>query len=137
MIGRFWVVHHRFFGEVTGFDGRLLGLNIFYLAWIVLVPFSSAVLGDHGGETAAIVLYAVNLAGVVLVGMLMFGDAHRAGLADAPARAGAGISATARCSSRRSSSLSIPVALVAAAACPVRLARPVARAAGARRGDRA
>ena len=84
VIGRFWVVHHRFFSEVTGFDGRLLALNIFYLAWIVLIPFSSSVLGDHGGDTAAIVLYAGNLSGAVLVGMLMFGDAHRGGLARHP-----------------------------------------------------
>ena len=32
------------------------------------------------GDTAAVVLYAANLAGVVLVGMLMFSDARRAGL---------------------------------------------------------
>ena len=81
VIGRFWVVHHRFFGDVVGFDGRLLGLNLFYLAWIVLIPFSSEVLGDHGGETAAVVLYAANLSAVTLVGLLMSTDAHRAGLA--------------------------------------------------------
>jgi uncharacterized membrane protein len=80
VIGRFWVVHHRFFSDVTGFDGRLLGLNIFYLAWIVLIPFSSEVLGDYGGEWPAIVLYAVNLAMVALVGWAMAADAHRAGL---------------------------------------------------------
>lgn len=80
VIGRFWVIHHRFFGEVTGFDSRLLGLNIFYLAWIVLIPFSSEVLGDHGGEAAGVILYAANLAGVVLTGMWMMADAHRAGL---------------------------------------------------------
>jgi len=80
VIGRFWIIHHRFFSEVTGFDSRLLALNLFYLSWIVLIPFSSQVLGDHGGDAAAIVLYAANLAGVVLVGMLMFGDARRAGL---------------------------------------------------------
>ena len=80
VIGRFWVIHHRFFSEVTGFDNRLLGLNIFYLAWIVLIPFSSEVLGDHGGEAAGVVLYAANLAGVVLTGMWMMADAHRAGL---------------------------------------------------------
>jgi uncharacterized membrane protein len=80
VIGRFWLVHHRFFRDVTGFDGRLLSLNLFYLAWIVLIPFSSQVLGDHGGDTGAIVLYAGNLAGVVLVGNLMFSDARRAGL---------------------------------------------------------
>lgn len=32
VIGRFWVVHHRFFAEVDAFDGRLLGLNLLYLA---------------------------------------------------------------------------------------------------------
>jgi TMEM175 potassium channel family protein len=80
VIGRFWVVHHRFFSEVTAFDNRLLSLNIFYLAWIVLLPFSSKVLGDHGGETATVVLYAVNLSGVVLTGMWMAADARGAGL---------------------------------------------------------
>jgi uncharacterized membrane protein len=80
VIGRFWVLHHRFFSEVTGFDGRLLSLNIFYLAWIVLIPFTSEVLGDHGGETAAIVLYAANLSGVVLTGTWMAADARNAGL---------------------------------------------------------
>jgi TMEM175 potassium channel family protein len=77
VIGRFWIVHHRFFGEVTGFDGRLIALNLFYLAWIVLIPFSSQV---HGGNTASVVLYAVNLVGVVLCGVLLFADAQRAGL---------------------------------------------------------
>lgn len=80
VIGRFWIVHHRFFGDVTGFDGRLIALNLFYLAWIVLIPFSSQVLGDHGGNTASVVLYAVNLVGVVLCGVLLFADAQRAGL---------------------------------------------------------
>ncbi len=82
VIGRFWVVHHRFFGDVTGFDGRLIGLNLFYLGWIVLIPFSSQVLGDHGSDTAAIVVYAVNLIGVTLVGAWMFADARRAGLVE-------------------------------------------------------
>lgn len=81
VIGRFWIVHHRFFADVTGFDGRLLGLNLFYLAWIVLIPFASQVLGDHGGDTDAIVLYAVNLIGVTLVGAAMSTYARRAGLA--------------------------------------------------------
>jgi uncharacterized membrane protein len=80
VIGRFWVIHHRFFGEVTGFDGRLISLNLFYLAWIVLIPFSSQVLGDHGSDEPAVILYAINLSGVVLSGALMFADAQRAGL---------------------------------------------------------
>ncbi|MGE0066408.1 MAG: TMEM175 family protein [Solirubrobacterales bacterium] len=80
VIGRFWLVHHRFFGEVNGFDGRLISLNMLYLAFIVLIPFSSQVLGDFGGESAAVVTYAINLAAVVLIGLWMTADARRAGL---------------------------------------------------------
>lgn len=80
VIGRFWLVHHRFFGDVTGFDGRLIVLNLFYLAWIVLIPFSSQILGDHGGAEAAVILYAINLVGVILSGVWLFADARRAGL---------------------------------------------------------
>jgi uncharacterized membrane protein len=80
VIGRFWVVHHSFFGEVKAFDGRLMSLNLFYLGWVVLIPFSSEVLGEYAGATAAVVLYAVNLAGVVLIGQWMAVDARRAGL---------------------------------------------------------
>jgi uncharacterized membrane protein len=80
VIGRFWVVHHRLFGEVTAFDGRLLALNLLYLGWIVLIPFSSQVLGDYGGTTVAVVIYSVNLAVVVLLGLLLAVDARRAGL---------------------------------------------------------
>jgi uncharacterized membrane protein len=80
VIGRFWVVHHRFFAEIDAFDGRLLGLNLLYLASVVLIPFSSEVLGEYGGETPAVVLYSVNLAIVVLVGLWMGVDARRRGL---------------------------------------------------------
>jgi uncharacterized membrane protein len=80
VIGRYWVIHHRFFSEVIRFDSRLLALNLFYLAWVVLIPFSSKVLGDHGSDAAGIAVYAVNLAAVAVVGWVMAADAHRAGL---------------------------------------------------------
>jgi uncharacterized membrane protein len=83
VVGRFWVVHHRFFGDVTGFDSRLITLNLFYLAWIVLMPFSSQLLGDHADQSAAVIVYAVNLTGVLLSGAWMFFDARRAGLSEA------------------------------------------------------
>jgi uncharacterized membrane protein len=80
VIARFWVVHHSFFGEVTAFDARLIGLNMLYLGCIVLTPFSSEVLGEYAGSSAAVVLYAANLAGVVLIAQWMSWDARGAGL---------------------------------------------------------
>ncbi|MEA2673105.1 MAG: potassium channel family protein [Chloroflexota bacterium] len=80
VIARFWVVHHSFFGEVTAFDSRLIGLNMLYLGCVVLIPFSSEVLGEYAGSTAAVVVYATNLAGVVLIAQWMAWDARSAGL---------------------------------------------------------
>jgi uncharacterized membrane protein len=80
VIGRFWVIHHGFFGEVRAFDGRLMALNMLYLGWIVLIPFSSQVLGDYGGQLPAVIVYGANLIGVVAVGQWMRWDARRAGL---------------------------------------------------------
>ncbi len=79
VIGRFWLVHHRFFSEVRAFDGRLIALNLAYLGAIVLIPFSSELLGEYGGTTTAVVFYSVNLAAVVLLGLLLHVDARRRG----------------------------------------------------------
>ena len=85
VIGRFWLIHHRFFGEVTAFNNRLIGLNMLYLGCVVLIPFSSQLLGDYGGQTPSVIVYAVNLAVVVLVGLWMASSARRAGLASGDA----------------------------------------------------
>jgi uncharacterized membrane protein len=79
VIGRFWILHHRFFGQVEAFDSRLIRLNILYLGTIVLIPFSSQLLGEYGGEAAAVVVYAVNLAACVVVGFWMNAYAHKPG----------------------------------------------------------
>jgi uncharacterized membrane protein len=80
VIARFWLVHHSFFSEVKAFNGRLIGLNMLYLAFIVLIPFSSQVLGEYGGTLPAVFVYSLNLAAVILVGQWMRWDARRADL---------------------------------------------------------
>ena len=80
VIARFWIVHHSFFSEVTAFDGRLISLNMLYLGCLVLIPFSSSVLGEYGGQLPAVVVYSANLTAVVLVGQWMSWDARHAGL---------------------------------------------------------
>jgi uncharacterized membrane protein len=80
VIGRFWIVHHGFFSKVNAFDGRLIGLNMLYLGFVVLIPFSSEVIGEYASTTAAVALYAGNLIGVTLIGQAMSADARRAGL---------------------------------------------------------
>jgi uncharacterized membrane protein len=86
VIARFWVVHHSFFSEVKAFDNRLIGLNMLYLGFLVLIPFSSQVLGEYGGQLPAVVVYSANLTAVVLVGQWMAWDARHAGLATTDAQ---------------------------------------------------
>lgn len=79
----------------------------------MLIPFSSQVLGDYGGTTAAEVLYAGNLVGVVLSGTLLFADAQRAGL-----------TRTASEEAREGRRHALWIALVFAASIPVALVNP-------------
>jgi uncharacterized membrane protein len=80
VIGRLWVAHHRFFAALERFDGSLMGLNLIYLAFLVLIPFTSQVLGDYGGQRAAVILYAINLACVSLAFQAQIMYAYRSDL---------------------------------------------------------
>jgi uncharacterized membrane protein len=86
VIARFWLVHHSFFSEVKAFDSKLIGLNMLYLGFLVLIPFSSQVLGEYGGQLPAVVVYSANLTAVVMVGQWMAWDARHSGLATSDAQ---------------------------------------------------
>ena len=67
-VGTYWVAHHRVFHHVTGYDRRLLFMNLLFLMWIVLLPFSSSLLGEHGDHQLVVIIYAshIALAGLTL-----------------------------------------------------------------------
>jgi uncharacterized membrane protein len=71
VVGRFWVVHHRVFETVKSFDGRLLALNLLFLSFVVLVPFTTEILGEYGNTRAGVVTYAGVLGLAALVNWLM------------------------------------------------------------------
>jgi uncharacterized membrane protein len=80
VVGRLWIGHHRFFAALERFDGSLMGLNLIYLAFLVLIPFTSQVLGDYGGQRPAVILYALNMALVSLSFQAQIVYAYRSGL---------------------------------------------------------
>lgn len=80
VIGRLWLVHHRFFAALEEFDSRLMIANLFYLALIVLVPFASDVLGTYGEIGVAVMVYAATLGLAGIVNLLMIRYALRADL---------------------------------------------------------
>jgi uncharacterized membrane protein len=79
VVGRFWIVHHRVFAGVESFDSRLLTLNLAYLAFVVLVPFTTEVLGEYGNTSSAVVTYASVIGIAALINWLMIRHILHAG----------------------------------------------------------
>jgi uncharacterized membrane protein len=49
LIGVYWMVHHRMFGYVTGYTPRLLLLNLVFLFFVALMPFSTGFYSEYAG----------------------------------------------------------------------------------------
>jgi uncharacterized membrane protein len=80
VIGGFWYRHHRFFDSLRGFDPALLVANMVFLSFIALLPFPTAVLGDHPGLEVAVVMFAVAVALAGVADAVMLWLALRRGL---------------------------------------------------------
>lgn len=86
VIGRFWIVHHRFFGALERFDSGLVVLNLVFLGLIALVPFTTDVLDRYASEPAAAIAYALSLGLAGLANWRMIDYALRQDLVRADAR---------------------------------------------------
>jgi uncharacterized membrane protein len=49
LIGLYWTVHHTMFGYVTAYTPKLRRINLFFLFFIVLMPFSTGFFGEYAG----------------------------------------------------------------------------------------
>ncbi|RZL12154.1 MAG: DUF1211 domain-containing protein [Hymenobacter sp.] len=74
IIAQYWTAHHRIFRFVRNYDIKLLWLNMLFLLFIVLMPFSSGLFSSFGIVRAAFILYAINimLAGLAQVLLLRY-----------------------------------------------------------------
>ncbi|WP_223653254.1 TMEM175 family protein [Hymenobacter psoromatis] len=74
IIAQYWTAHHRIFRFVRNYDTKLLWLNILFLMFIVLMPFSSGVFSSYAVVAAAFTIYAINimLAGLAQVLLLRY-----------------------------------------------------------------
>ncbi len=50
LIGIYWTVHHRMFGYVTNYTPKLLRLNLVFLFFIALMPFSTGFYSEYAGS---------------------------------------------------------------------------------------
>ncbi|AWN23137.1 hypothetical protein DKM44_07780 [Deinococcus irradiatisoli] len=58
--GLSWLGHSRLYAQIRQIDQRLGFLNVLYLMMVSLLPFSAALIGEHGNVPAGIAPYALN-----------------------------------------------------------------------------
>ena len=61
ILGVFWVIHHTIFGVVRMNDTTFAWLNILFLMFVSLIPFSTALAGKNGFVTVTAVIYGINM----------------------------------------------------------------------------
>jgi uncharacterized membrane protein len=64
MLAIFWNIHHRIYSQIKAVNGTLLWINIIWLLFIVLVPFSSSLSGQYGDFTIVKVIFNINMLGI-------------------------------------------------------------------------
>lgn len=83
VIGRYWFLNHRFMRMITEFDTRLIALNLVYLFFIVLIPFTAQLMGEYGSEIpVTVAVYIANIAMVTMMAGFMYRHAERSHLVE-------------------------------------------------------
>jgi len=79
LIGLYWSIHHRLFGFVTSYDRKLLFLNLLFLFFVALMPFSTGFYSEFAGSElfqkqlkVPMTFYVLNFCGVGFVNYFMW-----------------------------------------------------------------
>lgn len=70
IVGYYWSVHHRIFGYVNDYTSRLIWLNLLFLFSVVLLPFSSGLLGEYSSELELHIPYGIYVLNIVLTAIM-------------------------------------------------------------------
>jgi uncharacterized membrane protein len=72
VLGILWAQHHRAFHAIKRSDNALVWLNIVFLMFVALIPFSTSLLGNYGTEQLSIIIYAINIILVLAMRLIIW-----------------------------------------------------------------
>jgi uncharacterized membrane protein len=61
ILGIFWVIHHSIYADIKRYDTTLVWLNVAFLMFVSLIPFSTALVGKNGFITVTAFIYGINM----------------------------------------------------------------------------
>jgi uncharacterized membrane protein len=71
LLAVFWIIHHRQFHFYKRVDEGFLWLNIFFLMFIVLVPFSTTVESEYSNVQLAELIFHANLLAIGIISYII------------------------------------------------------------------
>ena len=77
VLGSFWMDHHRYVSRLVSVDRPTAGVILVYLSLIAFLPFPSGLLGQYSDNAVAVSFYAVCIAAIALVSLVMTEIARR------------------------------------------------------------
>jgi len=77
VLALFWIAHHRMFSHLRHVNGRLVGLSVFQLAFVSLMPFCTMLIGEYGGSLLSQVIYSSNMVLLAICSLLIVNYIHR------------------------------------------------------------
>jgi uncharacterized membrane protein len=60
-IAVFWTIHHSFFAYIKQVDVKLLRYNLYWLFFIVTIPFTASLVSSYFYDTPAVFIYSLNI----------------------------------------------------------------------------
>ena len=60
LIAFYWLAHHRIFHHVRAYDHGILLINLLFLMWVVLMPFSASLAGEYEHQQLPVIIYALH-----------------------------------------------------------------------------
>ena len=70
IVGHYWSVHHRIFGYIQKYNTTLLWINLAFLCSVVLLPFSSGLMGEYSSDFDLYIPYSVYVANICLTAIM-------------------------------------------------------------------
>jgi uncharacterized membrane protein len=72
VLGVFWLIHHIVFDTVERYDTTLIWLNIVFLMFAAVIPFSTGLFVEHGVTTVTAIIYGSNMAAPFMTAWAIF-----------------------------------------------------------------
>jgi len=70
IVGYYWSVHHRIFGYVEKYTARLIWHNLIFLFSVVLLPFTSGLLGEYASASDLHIPYGFYVINICLTALM-------------------------------------------------------------------